>query len=750
LQEALPALKRGSGAIQRGKNQTVHCNLRIAAMLLTVAMIAPAAVLWAADGPNNAVSADTDDVQSLDAILTNSSSSPVQQEEAAKRLLQRNTPQARQALQESLRTGSALAQIAVAKAIAGDLNPDPVFIPFLKPLMGSSPAITKEAARALANYPDHPEIFDDLKAAASNFKLPEASRAQVVRAMGLLTDKRSAEFLVSLLDGQNEVLQNAAADALLDMTGLRENAQDHTRWQQWWTNNANKPADQWRSDLLGSRARELMQTRQKYIEMADELHDLLAEQYGLIGNPKAKKTDAILRYLQSPVPEARIDGIGLVYDDFTNGHPIPDEVRQQLRSMVGDSDRNVRWQIASKLKAINDVGAATALIAQLGQEPYASVRLLIAQALDESGDVRAAPALLKMLSDPSVDDAAAAAVALSHEIGEKLQQDPSRNDLVKQIVDALQKQLDTRTGTDHPEADDLRAGCVEALATLRDPRSTQTFEQLLSRPNESNNVRKAALRGMGNLADSRMVNLIANSLTDAKPEVRLQAALALKKLATFAQAEQLYKMMNMEDEPDARVRDAVWEDLKTVLHNATAAELNDWQNRFANDPDKKLEVLQALHNALDKTNDKKELAINDQNIGEILLTNLNRPGDAIEHFQSALDYWQNAGKAEPAGPSNLQALVGDMVDAQLKARKYPEAAKFAAQEMKNNPGYQRIFGSRIKNEADRLRTSGDKDGALQLIDAALNMPKESALDQRYQDNLREIQGQVNQPAPGGP
>ena len=112
-----------------------------------------------------------------------------------------------------------------------------------------------------------------------------------------------------------------------------------------------------------------------------------------------------------------------------------------------------------------------------------------------------------------------------------------------------------------------------------------------------------------------------------------------------------------------------------------------------------------------------------------------------------MDYWQNGNQEEPA---RLPALVGDMMDARLKARQYADAAKFAAQEIKNNPSYQPIVGARIKIEADRLRTSGDKDGALQLIDAALKMPKESALDQKHQDDLRDIQSQINQPGPGGP
>jgi HEAT repeat protein len=707
-------------------------------MLLTVAVLAPAVILWAAD--------DTDDVQQLATVLQSPTSNTVQQEEAARRLLQRSGAQANQVLQDALKTGTPAMQIAVARALGYQANPDPAFIPLLEPLLGPSPAVTREAARALVNYPNQPAIFDVLKTAATNSRLPQASRAQVVRAMGTVMEKQSAEFLISLLDASSEAMQNAAVDALVEMTGLRENGQDHTRWQKWWAGNSSKPADQWRSDLIAGRTKELLQTRQRYLDLVDELQDVLAGQYGMIGDPAAKKSDAILRYLQSPAPDVREDGIQLVYKDFTNDHPVSDDVRKQLRSMIGDSDRNVRLQVALDLKAINDLDAAPALIAQLGQEPDAMVRLYIAQALGESGDVRAAPVLVQMLKDPVIADAAAAAMALSGEIGEKLRHDPDRATQVRQTVDALQNTLDTRTGND-PADDDLRAGCVEALATLSDPRSEQTFQQLLSRPNESANVRKAALRGLGNLSDPRTTSLIANSLADAKPDVRLEAARALRNLATFAQAEQLYQMVNAQNEGDARVRDAVWSDLRTVLHKGTAAELNDWQDRFKDDPEKQLEVLQALHDALAKTNDKKQLAISDQNIGEILLSNLNRPQEAIDHFQAALDYWQNGNQGEPA---RLPALVDDMMNARLKARQYADAAKFAAQEIKSNPSYQPVVGARIKIEADRLRTSGDKDGALQLIDAALKMPKESALDEKHQDDLRDIQSKINQPGPGGP
>jgi hypothetical protein len=101
----------------------------------------------------------------------------------------------------------------------------------------------------------------------------------------------------------------------------------------------------------------------------------------------------------------------------------------------------------------------------------------------------------------------------------------------------------------------------------------------------------------------------------------------------------------------------------------------------------------------------------------------------------------------------LDGLIGQTMDALLTAAKYDQATDFAAKQIAINPEYQRTVGSKLKNEADRLRLSklsGDSAKATQLIDDALKMSP--ALDQNYQDDLKETRRLIATPDvnPGGP
>jgi HEAT repeat protein len=723
--------------------------------LLTVAIFAPAATLRADDpGPvpsPPAAAPDESDIGQLSQTLTNPSSSPVQLEEAAKRLLERNSREAANILKQGLQNGGPPVQTAIARAISAASNPDAAYIPLLEPLLGQGQALSKAAAQALVNYPNQPTIFEELKGAATRPSIPEAFRIQIIRAMGAFFDKKAAEFLIDRMNNdRSEAVKLAAMDALAEMTGLRENGQDHNRWQKWWDGVIGQTPERWKTELLDSRAREFVQMRQRYSDLVDELQELLAEQYRMVGNPDAKKSDAILRYLQSGVPDVRLDGIKLVTNDFNDQKPISPEVHQQLRAMVSDSDKNVRLEVARTLQTIYDTDAATVLITQLGQEPDWEVRRVIAHTLGEIGDLRAVPVLVKMLDDAPVENATEAATALGA-LGEKLRQDNSQAALLKQVVDAVRRTFDTRTGADHggPQSDKLRAACVSALAALGDARSSSLFPVLL-RPNESENVRAAALHGLGILDDPTTVGLIAEYLTDPNPQVQLEAAKALRNMATFKQAEVLYKMVNGEQASSPQVRDEAWKTLKVVLSGGSPEDLNDWPGRFKDDPEKQLEVLDILQTALEKAKDPKLLAINSETMADLYLTpKLNRPLDAIGKFQIALDYWQNEGKGDP---SELEGLVSGMLDARLAARQWTEAVNFASAEIALSDKYQEVVGPKIKKAAEDLYKDGKKDDALQLIDAALNMADTATskrLALRYQDNLKDIRSQVNQaPTPG--
>lgn len=698
-----------------------------------------AAALMSAVASTHALAQSTNspsDVHRLGRAVANQSLPTPQREQDASRLVDEHNQAARAILLNILNNaGDPTAQIAVAHAIAVEQNPDRLFVNPLRSLLGSSRALTEAAALALVNYRDNPDSFPQLQSVASNPALSDGVRTAAIGAMGELIDKRVATYLMQLFDdpSQTVTIQNAAAHALGEMTGLPGNGVDHQRWHQWWALNQNTSQDQWRTDLLYNRTREFQQAKQQYTQLSDGLHSAIRGSYELV--PEAQKNTALLKFLGSDEPQVRAIGAELVDDDFAAARRIVDSIKQRLRAMLSDPDRRVRAAVVNTIFDINDRGAVPAVIAQLRQEPDPEIRQKLAESLGRMDDLSAAAVLLKMLDNPDFEDATAAAKALG-ELGARLHSDNPV--LAGQVFDALNHEMDER-GSD-PGAGQLKSACLAAMAAMRDPRAMHLFLNLL-RPNESDAIHIAALGGLGDLGDPNAAGAIANSLTDPSPAVRLEAARALKNVATFAQAEQLYSMLDPNQEPDPEVRSAVWQTLKTVLGTGSVQQLNGWPDRFKNDPDKRLAALLDLRDALSKQHNALQLAYTDQNIGQTLM-NITppRPDDAATAFQKALDYWRGPGANQAGGATALDELVGQLLKALLTAHHYAGAAAFAAKQIAVNDQYQEIVGPILRDQADRLHSAGQDASAKILIDDALKMSP--PLDARYQDGLKQVQSEL--------
>src|SRR5205823_1690703 len=102
----------------------------------------------------------------------------------------------------------------------------------------------------------------------------------------------------------------------------------------------------------------------------------------------------------------------------------------------------------------------------------------------------------------------------------------------------------------------------------------------------------------------------------------------------------------------------------------------------------------------------------------------------------ALDYWQ------AKRPDLTEMLIGQLMDALLESKQYAPAADFAAQSIKANAQNQQTMGSKIRQEAERLRNAGEFQAALDLITEANKM--NPPLVARYRDDLRLLEGEVRQ------
>ena len=196
---------------------TVWTAVAVLASSDTLAQDAPAA--------ESAVEAAERDLQQLRNTLNDPNASQAQRDEAAKRLLSRQTPEAREILRSTLvDVGNRGGQLAVARALAHDPHPDESLVTPLYALMGSDQSLTEAGAQALAAHKNNAQVLTRLQDFARN-RNNRTGRVAAIRALGTFVDKRAAQTLIDLLasDDESSAARDAAADALIDMAGLSSN-----------------------------------------------------------------------------------------------------------------------------------------------------------------------------------------------------------------------------------------------------------------------------------------------------------------------------------------------------------------------------------------------------------------------------------------------------------------------------------------------------------------------------------------------
>ena len=303
----------------------------------------------------------------------------------------------------------------------------------------------------------------------------------------------------------------------------------------------------------------------------------------------------------------------------------------------------------------------------------------------------------------------------------------STSALLRKIVD---------DNTDVQGTNDLRAACVAALAVLKDKLSFDFF-MLKIQPAESNEVRRAALRGLGNLGDTNANAAVAAQMDDHDATIRLEVAEALKNVATLDQVEQIFSRMS--SDPDKSVRDALWIAFYKLYDKQSPADIGKWADRLT-DTDQKIATLNKLGDVLAKANDGEKLAQNQIALADVLMkATPPQTRDAIDNLKKALVYL----RAQPnISADRLEAIIGALIGDELTAKKWTEATKDGADAIKSNVVYQEQVGPLITNKADDLVAAQDLDDAKSLIDSALKM--DPPLGDRYIKALHLTQDQIKQ------
>jgi HEAT repeat protein len=711
-----------------------------------------------------------DEIAVLGQILSGLDASDADREEAARRLLARQTDEpsdpARDRIQQALISLSNPAgQLAVARALSDDGGPDQALIAPLAALIGNHPQygveLSQAAAHALANYRGDDMARVRLQEAAQDTRLRPQVRAQVVLALGAVPDKRIAGLLVGLVASESEplIIRHSAAEALSDLAGQATPLDDPSGWLQWWEQNKAKTAEQFAADVQAARSERLADMRNReerqWSGAGDgELGRMLNELYR--GAPDEQKDEILLRYLRSAVPQVRAIGARNVSWAFRQTKPISPAGRARLRSMIGDSSPAVREAVATAVGDINDPAALDLLLQQLSHEQVASVRQALAEALANTQDPRAAEPLLALLDDPLPDVVRAAAHALG-QIGAALRQnDPPLADRASVRLD-----LTLRRYTDSAQVD-VRVALVDAIGAMRNPEMRNTFFRLLG-ANEPAAVRRSALRGLGQFtgAEEVAVNILnSDAFEDPDETVRLAAIDALRSTANATHAQRLYERFRDPRETE-RVRLSIWTVLESLFPKFETEQLGAWADRFSANPDapadaqrddheRRLIILRALKDKLNDGRSLDELARQQENIGSELVA-LGRYDEAALEYRAALNHYRQRSEF---GAYTLN-LVAQLERAYLDNGDFEKATAFAAESISLDSMYQETLGREITQKVDQLATAKRNDAAMDLIGRTRQM--QPPLAGQFQDELvrlerriRQAQGENNGPRSGDP
>ncbi len=706
--------------------------------------------------PSGTPSGDESAIPDPITVLQNDDSSISQNSRdlAAMRLISAKNPSAVATIVDLLSNGSPPSKLAIARALGAVAWPNPDFIDPLSTLLrGRDQASVAAAAQAMGQYPDNGDVLQQLISAAKSDR-PADIRLPVIRALGAFNQKPAAQALIDLQQhDENDQIEAAAGDGLIEMTGLESLDHDPQRWGAWFDKNKGLSDDDFRRLIISNRgdAFESRVSQHKALENAAD--DLLRNDFWQA--PASNRAAILLSYLQSPAPEIRSMGANLVYLSATATGAPPGTI-QQTRLLLSDPSPEVRAAAAAALSA--DFDSAAELAAQLAREQDDVVRVRLINSLAPFSNLRAINLMLNLVGSGASRSVRIAAVNGIRQGADVINGNPA---LKARAIDILKSAL---RDTDVPGQPKLREAVAGALAAMRDDSLFDIFRQLVG-PTEPLGVRANALIGLGSLpSSSTYAAEIARNLDDDEYQMRLAAVEAMGLAPQPMALPFISKLLDrMNQDGNDQVRDAAWTVLKNWAQSPAIPEssLAAMADGLAHDPGKEVFVREKLRDRLGQdaqngpSDAKRRSAAQDQasqsqDIGDLLMGSaLNRPAQAAEQYRAALEYW----KANKGQANVINRLVENVEKALLAAKQWDDAAIFAAGIIKdwgndsNLMVTSQTVGRGLVAAAGNLAESNDPNAyndAMELFDAVNKMdpplpsefldeltPKRAAIEARH-------------------
>ncbi|HEX8339513.1 MAG TPA: HEAT repeat domain-containing protein [Tepidisphaeraceae bacterium] len=674
------------------------------------------------------------DVPQLVATLNGAQTPQEDRDTAARRLLGRPDPAALAAIVAALDNNAQRgAQLAAARALSLSPRAEPALIPPLLAMLSTAttrPPV-EAAAKALTAFKTSDEVLTRLLAVARGGN--ETARVAAIAAAGTFTDKRVAAAMIELVDADVPATRAAARNALAYLSGLDAATTDGDQWRAWWAENVNKPDAQFRSDLAAARALRYDQARNDLNALADDLGQMLRQQYR--STPSDRQPEMVLQYLKSPSPVVRRIGCAIAADIAGDGR-LPTAVQAQLRTLIGDASPEVRREAAAAMGPLNDAEAFVPLLTQLQQETDPAARVAIATALRPYKDPRAVPVLLRLLDDNRLDAVQAAAWALSGEMGVALRAaDPAAADAAAEKIFAAMTRLTTPL-----KNQELRDYLIRAITPLQARQLAGRLNAMLTGQGnrEPERIRVSLLGALGEMRDPKLADSIAASLNDPQPDVRVAAIRGLGKVSNSAEwGERIFERTDATKEEVALVRQEAWELMKQLFGKATNRQLGAYAQKLRGEAGRQIVVLRVLRDREEAAGNAAAVATLQQQIGDAA-AKIKQYDEAIVSYRAAIDYFRK----QPAGGPNEEIVSQSLMEALLWAKRYPEAITFAQQQLARDRKFNNMVITPIKSAAERLiNVEKDLESARQLIEMAAKLPNLSTLQA---SNFKDLSGVIDE------
>jgi HEAT repeat protein len=459
-------------------------------------------------------------------------------------------------------------------------------------LTGQQASVRRGAAEALAGLAD-PSVIHRLQQLLEESNAELSVRQTVLWVLGRSGRKGAAGILVEQLSSDHEAIQQAAADALADLTGLNFGT-DRTRWRDWWNQNKDIPGERWLEQRLtyqASRARrlegELERTRGQLVRLHQQLYSRLpaADRVGHI-QATAEQEDPAVRQLAvtwSLELLTTVAGAGGEQTRPRHGATTRKALAEVLRRLSHDSSPKVQRQAVVALGRAPDE-ATFERLRELVRESRAPIRAAAVRALAQQARgsnavavarrKQAIPILQKALDDPALEVVVEAAEDLGA-LGEP-EAAPvlacllrhSSSSVRQAAVHALERVADASV------LDDL-------LATPDDPVVAIRFSLVGALGRAACAANSNPGRVLTTAERKRLFTRLQELLCkDPNPGVRSRAATVLGECGPPSTLPALWgRVIAVED---ARVQDKAWAAFVDVLARAASPDLlREWDARLA-------------------------------------------------------------------------------------------------------------------------------------------------------------------------